>query len=96
MKTLASVITLLGYVASPGGVATYAVAETPAVKQTSAKKKTAAPVKQKVQAYSPYSSNPEYDVYVNGDYVGSDPDPRIRWQIRREATGKQESNDRGR
>ena len=27
---------------------------------------------------SPYSSNPEYDVYVNGEYVGSDPDPRIR------------------
>jgi hypothetical protein len=27
---------------------------------------------------SPYSSNPEFDVYVNGDYVGSDPDPRIR------------------
>jgi hypothetical protein len=27
---------------------------------------------------SPHSSNPEFDVYVNGVYVGSDPDPRIR------------------
>jgi hypothetical protein len=27
---------------------------------------------------SPYSSNPAYDVYVNGEYVGSDPDPRVR------------------
>jgi len=27
---------------------------------------------------SPHSSNPAFDVYVNGDYVGSDPDPRIR------------------
>ena len=34
---------------------------------------------------SPYSSNPEYDVYVRGEYVGSDPDPRIRWTLRSEA-----------
>ena len=27
---------------------------------------------------SRYSANPAYDVYVNGQYVGSDPDPRIR------------------
>jgi hypothetical protein len=27
---------------------------------------------------SRYSSNPAFDVYVNGEYVGSDPDPRIR------------------
>jgi len=25
-----------------------------------------------------HSSNPAYDVYVNGQYVGSDPDPNIR------------------
>lgn len=35
---------------------------------------------------SPYSTNPEYDVYVRGEYVGSDPDPRIRATIRQEAT----------
>jgi len=33
-----------------------------------------------------YSSNPEYDVYVRGEYVGSDPDPRIRATLRAEAT----------
>ena len=27
---------------------------------------------------SPYSLNPAHDVYVNGEYVGSDPDPRVR------------------
>lgn len=33
-----------------------------------------------------YSGNPEYDVYVRGEYVGSDPDPRVRATIRQEAT----------
>jgi len=29
-----------------------------------------------------HSSNPAYDVYrLNGDYAGSDPDPRIRSQL---------------
>ncbi len=36
------------------------------------------------RVYSPYSSNPAYDVYVNGNYVGSDPDPRIRWTLKKE------------
>jgi ABC-type amino acid transport substrate-binding protein len=34
--------------------------------------------------YSP-SGNPEWDVYVRGEYVGSDPDPRVRYTLRREA-----------
>ena len=34
--------------------------------------------------YSP-SGNPEWDVYVRGEYVGSDPDPRVRWTLRDEA-----------
>jgi opacity protein-like surface antigen len=33
---------------------------------------------------SPYSTNPAHDVYVNGVYVGSDPDPRIRWSLKKE------------
>jgi hypothetical protein len=33
---------------------------------------------------SPHSTNPEYDVYVNGEYVGSDPDPRIRASLAQE------------
>ena len=35
-----------------------------------------------------YSRHPEYDVYVNGEYAGSDPDPRIRWTIRQEYKGR--------
>lgn len=33
---------------------------------------------------SPYSTNPAHDVYVNGNYVGSDPDARIRWSLKKE------------
>ena len=36
------------------------------------------------QRVSP-SGNPEWDVYVRGEYVGSDPDPRIRYTLRQEA-----------
>ena len=32
-----------------------------------------------------HSTNPSFDVFVNGKYVGSDPDPRIRWTLRDEA-----------
>jgi hypothetical protein len=32
----------------------------------------------------PHSVNPSYDVYQNGQYVGSDPDPSIRLQLRRD------------
>jgi hypothetical protein len=31
-----------------------------------------------------HSVNPNYDVYEQGQYQGSDPDPNIRSQIRRE------------
>ena len=31
-----------------------------------------------------HSPNPAWDVYVGGKYVGSDPDPMIRHQLRRE------------
>jgi Ni/Co efflux regulator RcnB len=37
------------------------------------------------QRVSP-SGNPEWDVYVRGEYVGSDPDPRVRYTLRQEAT----------
>jgi len=36
-----------------------------------------------VQSRQQHSANPSYDVYVNGEYVGSDPDPNIRAQLRR-------------
>jgi hypothetical protein len=34
--------------------------------------------------FSPYIHRPEYDVYVDGEYAGSDPDPRVRESIKRE------------
>lgn len=38
-----------------------------------------------VRAQAPRRSlNPVHDVYVNGRYVGSDPDPRIRSQLARD------------
>ena len=36
---------------------------------------------QQTQRHSP---NPRFDVYYNGQYVGSDPDPMIRFQLQRE------------
>jgi hypothetical protein len=34
--------------------------------------------------YASYRHDPSYDVYVEGEYAGSDPDPRIRETIRKE------------
>jgi len=31
-----------------------------------------------------YSTNPSHDVFVNGKYVGSDPDPTIRSMLARD------------
>jgi hypothetical protein len=31
-----------------------------------------------------YSTNPSHDVFVNGKYVGSDPDPTIRSTLARD------------
>ena len=31
-----------------------------------------------------YSSNPAHDVFVNGKYIGSDPDPTIRSTLARD------------
>jgi opacity protein-like surface antigen len=31
-----------------------------------------------------HSTNPRFDVYQNGQYVGSDPDPMVRFQLQRE------------
>ena len=47
-------------------------------------KKTSKPAVS-AQPSSVYSTNPEYDVYFRGEYVGSDPDPRIRATLRNEA-----------
>ena len=42
-----------------------------------------------LQQCEQHSVNPSYDVYVNGQYVGSDPDPNIRLQLQRRSKGGQ-------
>lgn len=37
---------------------------------------------------SRYSINRAFDVFVNGEYVGSDPDPRVRATLRQEWRGR--------
>ena len=34
---------------------------------------------------APHSPNPEWDVYRNGRYIGSDPDPLVRLMLLRDA-----------
>ena len=65
------------YVVSPGY-------STPSKKQVKSKRTKATSAYAQQYRGSPYSSNPEYDVYVNGEYVGSDPDPRIRATLAQE------------
>ena len=65
-----------------------ALITTPASAQQVKKKKTVEQAQPQVAPnarYSP-SGHPEWDVYVRGEYVGSDPDPRVRSTIRSEAT----------
>lgn len=65
-----------------------AYAQAPQTRQT-VKKKKAKVVKPapRVSRYSSEFYDPSYDVYVKGAYVGSDPDPRIRWTMEKEAKG---------
>jgi hypothetical protein len=37
-----------------------------------------------------HSPNPAWDVYDNGHYVGSDPDPNVRMQLRVDPNGGEE------
>ena len=93
MTKMLATAALLGLIATPAwaqslksegsgaGLTSYAASDSQKAK---AKKKRVVTYQQSRRA-SPYSSNPEYDVYVRGEYVGSDPDPRIRWSLREEA-----------
>lgn len=74
MKFIVTAIVLAAFIAAPASA------------QTTKKKKSSASQtqQQKTPRYSP-SGHPEWDVYVRGEYVGSDPDPRIRASLRSEA-----------
>jgi opacity protein-like surface antigen len=67
---------------SDAGQKSYAASDSQKAKAK--KKKVVTTYTQPRRAWA-YSSNPEFDVYVRGEYVGSDPDPRIRASLRDEA-----------
>ena len=66
MKSLVTIAALAALVATP------ALAQT---KRTTGQQQTQQQVQQK------HSANPRNDVYVNGRYIGSDPDAFIRLQL---------------
>ena len=77
--------TALAVVAAPLGAGLEARAQSYSNEQTTTQKlKKAKPQKRVLRYGSPHSTNPAHDVYVNGVYVGSDPDPRIRWTLKKE------------
>ena len=67
------------------GLYAFAAADTPSAKAKKTKRTKEKAVQSHTVTRSAYSTNPEYDVYVRGEYVGSDPDPRVRATIRQEA-----------
>jgi predicted porin len=89
MKMLVAAIALALAATAPAfAPGQQAQAQTYSKEQTTTDKtkkvKKAKTQKRVVRNGSPYSTNPAHDAYVNGTYVGSDPDPRIRWQLKRE------------
>jgi hypothetical protein len=79
VRIFATGLALLIVVASPNLV--FAKAKKGPVRQTviPAAVHAAAPYTGLVRR--PHSSNPEWDVYRNGRYVGSDPDPLVRLML---------------
>jgi hypothetical protein len=70
-------------------VALAAVVATPVLAQTADRRLPPQRNLQSDQSYGqsverPHSINPAYDVYDSGQYVGSDPDPNVRLQLRRD------------
>lgn len=86
MKTLVAATALAVWAAPLAfAPAPQAQAQTYSKEQSAPHKVKKAKTQKRVVRYgSPYSTNPAHDVYVNGVYVGSDPDPRIRWTLRKE------------
>ena len=86
MKILVAATALAVVLAAPAFVpGQQAQAQTYSKDQTTTKKvKKAKTQKRIIRNGSPYSTNAAHHVYVNGVYAGSDPDPRVRWSIRKE------------
>jgi hypothetical protein len=96
MKMLIAAAALAAVIALPAFAASgQAPGKTHAAKQTVKKVKIARAAKRLrrphvqyipagPQPFSPFVHRPEYDVYVDGEIAGSDPDPLVRDQLRRE------------
>jgi len=72
MKTIIAIVALATVIAAP------------AFAQSGKSARTQAYAQQRQPQVQRYSTNPAHDVFVNGQYVGSDPDPMIRAQLQRE------------
>lgn len=83
---LATLITTAASAQAAKGEGSAAVQSCASDTRKAQSKKARSKTQAEPQRTSPYSTNPEYDVYVRGEYVGSDPDPRVRWTLRQEAT----------
>jgi hypothetical protein len=94
MKMLMAAVALTAAIALPPIAASgQTPEETYAAKQTVKKAKHARVVKRvrspraqvtRPEPFSPFVHKPEYDVYVDGEYAGSDPDPLVRLTLQRE------------
>ncbi len=91
MKMLIAAAAISALIASPilaaSGPDQAKAAKTHATNKTHATKrvvKQARPARIPSLADTRFIHRPEYDVYVNGEYAGSDPDPRVRLMIQRE------------
>jgi hypothetical protein len=94
MKIGIIALALAALIAAPVLAASDASAKTQVTKQTVKKakhlrvvKRVRVPQAQYIQAQPQdprFVHHPSYDAYVGGNYAGSDPDPRVRMQLRRE------------
>lgn len=94
MKIGIVALALAALIAAPTLAASDASAKSQVTKQTVKKAKHVRTVKRvrapqvqylRAQPQDPrFVYHPSYDAYVGGNYAGSDPDPRVRMQLRRE------------
>jgi hypothetical protein len=88
MKTLLAATALTALMAFPAVAANdHSQGKTQVTKQMAKHAKhlrSAKSARASERAPSRFVHRPEYDAHVNGQYVGSDPDPRIRATLRRE------------
>ena len=70
-------------IAATAVLATATAIASPALAQRAVPRATYPSELGRSQPRQQHSVNPSFDVYENGEYLGSDPDPNIRLQLRR-------------